>query len=149
MFQPLTPAHRADYLALVQAFYGSDAVDHPIPLSHAEATFDAIAHGSPFLAGYLFLHAGQAAGYALLMKTWSQEAGGLVVWLDELYIAPAFQGHGLGSAFLRALPDLFPTAAAFRLEVTPCNQGARNLYSRMGYAPLGYEQMILTPQTRA
>ena len=38
MFQPLTPAHRADYLALVQAFYGSDAVDHPIPLSHAEAT---------------------------------------------------------------------------------------------------------------
>ena len=70
-----------------------------------------IAHGSPFLAGYLFLHAGQAAGYALLMKTWSQEAGGLVVWLDELYIAPAFQGHGLGSAFLRALPDLFPNAA--------------------------------------
>ena len=52
MFQPLTPAHRADYLALVQAFYGSDAVDHPIPLSHAEATFDAIPHGSPLPAGH-------------------------------------------------------------------------------------------------
>ena len=82
------------------------------------------------------------------MKTWSQEAGGLVVWLDELYIAPAFQGHGLGSAFLRAAAGPLPQRRRLPLEVTPCNQGARNLYSRMGYAPLGYEQMILTPQTR-
>ena len=54
----------------------------------------------------------------------------------------------ISHSLISRIHDLFPGAAAFRLELTPCNQGARNLYSRMGYAPLGYEQMILTPQTR-
>lgn len=149
MFEPLTAAHRADYLAMVGRFYSSDAVDHAIPLAHAEATFDAVLAGSPYLAGYLLTHAGRTAGYALLMKTWSQEAGGMVVWVDELYVDAAFRGRGLGAAFLRALPDLFPEAAAFRLELTPCNEGARALYTRLGYAPLGYEQMLLLRKTRA
>ena len=101
MFTPLTAAHRADYLRFAKAFYCSDAVEHPIPLSHMERTFDALAAGSPYLAGFLLTHQGAPAGYALLMKTWSQEAGGLTVWVDELYVDPAFRGHGLGGAFLR------------------------------------------------
>ena len=36
------------------------------------------------------------AGYALLAKTFSQEAGGLVVWLDEMYVRPAYRSKGLG-----------------------------------------------------
>lgn len=142
MFTPLTAAHRADYLRFAQAFYRSDAVDHPIPLAHMERTFDAILEGSPYLAGYLFTHQGEPAGYALLMRSWSQEAGGPVVWVDELYVDSAFRGHGLGGAFLKALPDLFPGAAGFRLELEPDNTGARALYARLGFQPLWYDQMI-------
>lgn len=149
MFEPLTAAHRADYLAMVQDFYGSDAVDHTIPLSHAERTFDAILAGSPYVAGYLFTQGDRPAGYALLMKSWSQEAGGLVVWVDEVYVDAAFRGTGLGSAFLAALPDLIPEAAAFRLELTPCNEKARALYTRLGYVPLAYAQMILHRKTES
>ena len=76
MFTPLTAAHRADYLRFAKAFYCSDAVEHPIPLSHMERTFDALAAGSPYLAGFLLTHQGAPAGYALLMKTWSQGVGG-------------------------------------------------------------------------
>lgn len=147
MFTPLTAAHRADYLRFAKAFYCSDAVEHPIPLSHMERTFDALAAGSPYLAGFLLTHQGAPAGYALLMKTWSQEAGGLTVWADELYVDPAFRGHGLGGAFLKALPALFPDAAAFRLELEPDNTGARALYARLGFQPLGYAQMIFSQKS--
>lgn len=147
MFTPLTAAHRADYLRFAKAFYHSDAVDHAIPLSHMARTFDALTAGSPYLAGYLLTRQGTPAGYALLMKTWSQEAGGLTVWVDELYVDPAFRGAGLGGAFLTALPALFPDAAAFRLELAPGNTGARALYARLGFQPLDYAQMILSAKS--
>ena len=118
MFQPLTPAHRADYLALVQAFYTAlTPWTTPFPCPMPEATFDA---HRPWLAlplaGYPLPP--RRAGRRLRPADEDLVPGGrreLVVWLDELYIAPAFQGHGLGSAFLRRaagpLPQRRPPSA--------------------------------------
>ena len=142
MLIPFDAAHREAYLAMARDFYASDAVDHPIPPAQMERTYDQVLAGSPYVAGYLFSHQGRIAGYALLMKTWSQEAGGIVVWVDEIYVAPEARGAGLGTAFFQALPSLFPEAAAFRLELEPDNQKARALYGRMGFSPLGYDQMV-------
>ena len=142
MFTPLAPCHREDYLRMAEAFYHSDAVDHLVPPSHFSAAFDALVAGSPYLSGFALTQDGQVAGYALLMKTWSQEAGGLTVWVDELYVEPLFRGHGLGREFLEALPRIFPEAVAFRLELAPDNHRAESLYGRLGFRPLAYRQMI-------
>ena len=37
-------------------------------------------------------------GYALLSSFWSNELGGEVCVIDELYVGPTARGHGLGSA---------------------------------------------------
>ncbi len=138
-------AFRADekalFVSLADEFYHSSAVLHSIPTAHHARTFDALMAGSPYIAAWLIELDGQSAGYALLGLTWSNEAGGLTVWLDELYVRPAFQGQGLGSALLRALHAQYPDAARFRLEIEPDNEGAARLYARLGYVALPYAQM--------
>lgn len=141
MFREPTAADRETLIALMDEFYHTDAVLHPIPRVHMERTFDALMEGTPMARAYLIECQGDLAGYALLALTWSNEAGGLTVWVDEVYIRPAFQGKGLGKAFFNFLHEHWG-AARFRLETEEENQGARRLYSRMGYKELPYLQMV-------
>lgn len=143
MLRPITAADEAVYCQLAHEFYQSDAVAHPIPDSYIRQTFQAILSGSPYAAAYLMEDGGQTAGYALLAFTWSQEGGGPAVWIEEIYILPAFRGRGLGQAFFEALRRLYPEAARFRLEVEADNLRAKALYRRMGFDSLEYQQMVL------
>lgn len=143
MLRPFTADDRAAYLQMAHDFYHSDAVDHPVPDAFLEKTADAVLAGTPFASIFLLETNGQTAGYALLAHTWSQEAGGEAVWVEELYVLPQFRGQGLGSAFFRELRGRFPEAARFRLEIEPDNEKARALYARMGYESLNYRQMVL------
>lgn len=144
MIRPLTQADREDYLAMCREFYHSDAVLAPVPDSYFERTFAQLISGSPYAKGLMLEEDGQAVGYCLLAVTWSQEAGGLVWWQEELYIRPAFQSRGLGSAVLRYLRENRPQdVTRFRLELEPENQGARRLYRHLGYRDLGYDQMAV------
>lgn len=81
--------------------------------------------------------AGQVVGYALLVSFWSNEYGGEIVTVDELYVAAPHRGRGLGSGLFDALSrdhSLWPAGAvAQELEVTPGNARARALYERMGF----------------
>ena len=142
MFRPITAADEAVYLQMAHDFYQSEAVDHVIPDSYLERTFQALISGSPFSACYLFEIDGETAGYALLALTWSKEAGGLTVWVDELYVLPRFRSHGLGRSFLASLPTLYHDAVRLRLEVEDRNVRAKSLYRQLGYEMLNYQQMI-------
>lgn len=142
MLRLFTSSDRADYCRLAHEFYRSDAVDHTIPDDFISRTADAVLAGTPYAAIYMLEQDGQLAGYALLALTWSQEAGGLAVWIEELYVLPQFRGQGLGSAFFRELEGLYPSAARFRLEIEPDNLRARALYAKMGFEELNYGQMI-------
>ena len=70
-----------------------------------------------------------------------REVGGMVVWIEELYILPGHQGKGLGSAFFAWLEKNVP-AVRYRLEAEPENVRAMSLYKRLGYEVLPYVQMI-------
>lgn len=142
MLRPITAADEAVYLQMAAEFYSSDAVDHTIPETYLRRTFQTIVSGSPYAAAYLIECGGQTAGYALLAFTWSQEGGGEVVWIEEVYVRPQFRGHGLGRAFFEALRPLYPQAARFRLEVEAGNTRAKALYRSMGFEDLAYQQMV-------
>ncbi len=142
MIRDMKPTERQTYLELARAFYQSEAVLHPVPECHLERTFEAVIAGSPYVRCLVFEENGVVMGFALLAITWSQEAGGEVVWVEELFVHPQYRGRGLGTTFFRWLEEQYPRAARFRLEIEPDNKGAEELYRRMGFDFLDYRQMV-------
>lgn len=81
---------------------------------------------------------GQVSGYALLSALWSNELGGEVCLVDELYVAPPLRGHRHATQLLDALGErrvpFAATACALLIETTPKNDRARRLYERVGFS---------------
>ena len=132
------------YLRLAREFYHSPAVMHPVPDSYFERTFDEMMRSDVYADGFLLEDEdGTCMGYALTAKSFSQECGGQCVWVEELYVLPAYQGKGMGSRVFELLNAYYPDCCRFRLEVEPENEGAARLYRRLGYDALGYDQYVL------
>lgn len=143
MIREITKADRNTYLLFAQAFYSLGAVAHPIPRRHLVATFDHLMETDTYAKGYIIEQNGKSVGYALTAKTFSQEAGGYVAWIEELFILPEYRGKGLGSEFFAYVKQhIEPTVARIRLEVTEDNRGAIDLYRKQGFEFLPYQQMI-------
>ena len=141
MIRKLTAADRELFLTLMDEFYHSGAVLHPTPAQYHINTFEEIMASDRYLLCYLLESEAGCAGYALLSRSFSPEVGGSVIWLEEIYLRPAFRGRGLGSGFFDWLEQNLP-AARYRLEIEPDNHAAAALYRSRGYRPLPYLQMV-------
>ena len=142
MFRPLTPDDRELYMTYVDAFYHSDAVESPVPEKNYEATFAELMRSDDYLKCYIFEADGKPCGFSLLSKTFSQEAGGVSVTIEEIYIEEPYRGRGLATAFFEWLKSR-SGIARLRIEVEDDNDGAKRLYQRMGFAVLPYIQMVI------
>jgi GNAT superfamily N-acetyltransferase len=83
---------------------------------------------------------GRVSGYALLIAFWSNELGGDIFEVDELFVVPQHRNHGHGSALFAGIVrgKLSPGAiAAVALGTTRDNARARRLYARLGFAEVG------------
>ncbi len=142
MIRKIKETDRAIYLSMTKKFYQSNVVLAPIPDENLERTFDLLIKGTPFAAGFVFEYEKNIAGYALLARTWSQEAGGEVIWIEEIYISPDYRSRGIGKAFFRFLENEYaPKAKRFRLEVEKENERAVSLYRSLGFDFFPYDQM--------
>ena len=143
MIRQLTQNDRQLYITMAKEFYHSDAVLHPIPDAHFERTADEALRSDTYAEIYLFEYEGETAGYGLTAKTFSQEAGGYVWWIEEVYIREQFRSRGLGREFFQYLErSKGQEAARLRLEVEAGNTRAVSLYERLGYEVLDYVQMV-------
>lgn len=84
---------------------------------------------------------GQTLGYALLIAFWSNELGGEVHMIDEIYVDAQVRGQGHGRALMVDLLSGYSKfglrqSAAFQLEVSPKNTRARKLYESLGFIPV-------------
>lgn len=143
MIRKINENDRSVMLDMFDEFYHSPGVMHAVPKSHFERTLNEVYGGSPFIDCYIFEQNGKSAGYGQLSLTYSNEAGGICVWLEEIYVRPEFQGMGIGSEFLNFVKNEYKNAARLRLEIEPDNDGARKLYRRMGFSELEYQSMII------
>ena len=139
MVRPVEKKDRSIFLELAAEFWNTPAVHTKIPSVYHEKTFDLIMKGTPYVSAYLISYNEIVVGYGLLSFTYSNEAGGMVVWLEEVYIREAYRGRGLGNEYLRFISDKYrETAAWLRLEISPENGRARELYKKHGYHPMPY-----------
>lgn len=143
MIRKLTENHRDLYIRMAEEFYSSDAVLHPIPRAYIERTADEALQSDAYAEIYLLECEGEPAGYGLTARTFSQEAGGSVLWIEELYIREQFRSRGLGREFFSYIEEKNKDRTArIILEVEEENTRAASLYERLGYEKLDYKQMI-------
>ena len=77
-------------------------------------------------------------GYALLISFWSNEFGGEICAIDELYVEPEFRGRGFATHFIRSLASgdsrIWPRRTAMiAVEAYRTNPRAKALYERLGF----------------
>lgn len=143
MIRPITKEDKNIFLILAKAFYSSPAVAHTVPTKHHLITFEQLMKDNTYAECYMMEYSGKVVGYALLAKTFSQEAGGLVVWIEELFLLPEYRNKGLGTEFFQFVKETIePNVARVRLEVEPDNTDAIRLYKQMGFEVLPYRQMV-------
>lgn len=134
---------RETFFNLAKMFYESDAVLDKVPYNHHIATFNEIMRTNVYLEGYIFELDGKSVGYAITTKTFSQEAGGITLWIDEIYILNEYRSKGLGNEFFSYLQSTLDNSIVrLRLEVETDNERAKRLYQNLGFEKLEYDQMI-------
>lgn len=75
-----------------------------------------------------------AAGCALWYTTFSSWASTRGIWVEDLYVRPAYRGTGLGRELLMALRQM--TGGRIEWDVHVTNAEARRLYERLGAEPV-------------
>lgn len=139
----VTPEDHDTLIHMMNAFYHTPGVLHEISKNHFEKTFVQIMDGDPYVNAYIIQFERKTAGYCLISHTYSNEAGGLTVWIEEIYVDPTFRGHKLADKALREIFNLYgDTVSRYRLEVTADNKIAKKIYYRLGFKALDYQQMI-------
>jgi GNAT superfamily N-acetyltransferase len=132
------PDEDAAVVEMSLALYGEAAAELGITAQQVYATLERL-RSEPLRGRALVLDSrGTLAGLCLLASFWSNELGGEVCVIDELYLQEEWRGHGHGSALLEGLKtdrSLWPLQpVAFELEVSPRNPDARRLYERLGFS---------------
>jgi acetyltransferase, GNAT family len=79
------------------------------------------------------------------MKTYSVEAGGITIWIDELFVLEEYRSKGLGRELFKYIEENGDKKLRrIRLEVELENGRAISLYKKMGFEPAPYDGMWKT-----
>ena len=132
MWRPAQPSDDESIFRMSAALYREDPSPDPVPDTHIRQTLAKLREHPVRGLAVVLEHAGAIRGYALLISFWSNERGGEICYLDEIYVEKEARSQGCGRKLVEALASrnsLWPgKAVAIDLEVSPKNTRARALY---------------------
>jgi len=132
----------ATVMKLMRQLYDEDPAERPVPEEHFIRTLHEFEEHPDAGTILVFERDQQIVGYAVLVNYWSNECGGNILTIDELFVVPAFRGQGVGTDFVKHVIDgRWNDFVALQLEVTPGNARARRLYERLGFSSHKNETM--------
>jgi GNAT superfamily N-acetyltransferase len=138
-------AHHSALTRMMHQLYQEDPAAVPPDDSHFSATLQTLLARPDTGQILLFLDDAETLhGYAILIPYWSNEFGGVILFVDELFVRPDSRGQGLARGLFGFLKTHRPMdARVVALEVSPTNTGARRLYESLGFAARRYTMMTL------
>ncbi len=137
MWRAAVASDDADIVSMCMALNSDDPGPTPVSAEQVLRTLARLREESHRGRAVVCEVNGRLAGYALLISFWSNELGGEVCVIDELFVSPAHRGRGLATDLLTKLGQRESfrgaTPVALELEVSPANGRARALYERLGF----------------
>lgn len=129
---------------MVEAIYAEDVGELSFDESKLLLTVEWLSQHPQSGAIYLIQNDDSVVGYVIVVFYWSNEYGGQILIVDELYVKPEFRSNGFGTECFSILKSLYHEAiVAMQLEVSPQNKKAKQLYKR-----LGFKECVNTPMIK-
>ena len=121
------------------------ATNYPFDSKLASENFKRFIDSPGYGSCFKILYEGETAGYIILVKYFSFEFGGEILFLDELYVKPDFQGKSLGKSALGFVKN-YAVENHYKvvmLEIENHNERAKQLYEHYGFQNHKRSLMIL------
>lgn len=144
MIRNMLKSDTARILAMMQTFYNSPAVLSNGSEEIFKNDIENCLNDCPYLEGYVFTQKAHICGYMMVAKSFSTEFGKPCIWIEDLYIEPAYRGLGIGKQFLQYIEQKY-SGCVLRLEAESDNRNAIRLYEKCGYEALPYLEMVKRP----
>ncbi|MCG2792690.1 MAG: GNAT family N-acetyltransferase [Weeksellaceae bacterium] len=128
---------------MMKDFYAIDF--YPFDEKLTNENFEKFMNGDKYGDCFKIVFQGQIAGYLILVKYFSFEFGGEILFLDELFVKPEFRGKSLGKKALEFVKN-YSVENGFKavlLEIENHNGKAKKLYEHYGFQNHKRSLMIL------
>ena len=111
----------------------------------ADAAFTVLLSDPRLGRVWLIEQAAAAVGYVVVTFVYGMEYGGLMAFVDDFFVRPAFRNSGLGTAALAAARAACAIhgVRALSVEVAGANESALAVYQRTGFAMTDRKLMVL------
>ena len=137
IFRKIEEKDRKEVYDMMSVFYNSAAVFTNGTPEILNNDILACLNDNIDLYGYVFVENDNIAGYGMITKSFSTEAGKECFWVEDLYLKPEYRGKGIGGQFLDFLRDKYK-GYALKLEVETENERAITVYKKHGFSELPY-----------
>ncbi len=122
---------------MIFALYREDSEGEPITNEKISRTLSVLEENSQRGELIIFDMEGTVVGYSILIYYWSNEFGGDLLTIDELYVKPEWRSNGISTAFFNHIVNKYKeTVVGFKLEVTPSNSRAMQHYQNLGFTAI-------------
>jgi ribosomal protein S18 acetylase RimI-like enzyme len=127
----------ADYsaiLSLINSLYEEDDYGESISEEKINKTISELSKKPETGSIYVFLSDHAIIGYSIVINYWSNEFGGNIAVIDEIYVIPSARNKGIASKFIEFIisgSGLSPRM--LQLEVAPTNSKAMEYYKKRGF----------------
>jgi GNAT superfamily N-acetyltransferase len=133
-FRPFQPSDLFELEKMVSTLYEENSYEQPMTTQKIQRTVDELTNYPERGKILIFTLNVNTVGYAILIYYWSNEYGGVLTTVDELYVKEAWRNRGIGKEFF----DYLSSSASekikgIQLEVTSKNQRALAYYQKLGF----------------
>lgn len=120
-------------LELIRELARFEKLEHEVEAT-PESLSDSLFGPKPVAGALLGRVDGEMAGYALYFFTFSSFIGRAGIWLEDLYVRPAYRRQGLGRAMIEAVARIGAERNCGRFEWTALNwnKNALDFYQKLG-----------------
>lgn len=131
--RPATEADTATILSLIRDLAEYEKLSHEVVATEENLRRDLFG-ARPFAEALMGTVDGEAVGFALFFHSYSTFAGGPCLYLEDLYVRPAFRKLGLGRRLLQAVAQVAVERRCARYEwsVLDWNAPAITFYESVG-----------------
>ncbi|MCR6641035.1 MAG: GNAT family N-acetyltransferase [Sporocytophaga sp.] len=133
-YRKFEDADRTMVVSMIQDFYNVDPSGKSKTEEQIYKTFEAFEKHPDYGLITIFNDGNKIVGYCVIVNFYSNEYGGLILNIDELYIIPEYRGKGISTDYVKYLKERKDIEfVAMELEVLPYNARALKLYEKLGF----------------